>query len=60
VTVLSGWMSRVRKHGLAIAVSAAAWGLLITAFGLAPDIGGSFDMTVAAFCLNHLTNYARE
>ena len=38
VTVVSGWMGRVRRHGLAIAASAAAWGLLITGFGLAPDI----------------------
>ncbi len=45
VTVLSGWMSRVRRHGVAIAASAAAWGLLIAGFGLAPDIG------VALACL---------
>ncbi len=38
ITVVSGWMGRVRRHGLAIAVSAAVWGLLITAFGLAPDL----------------------
>jgi len=38
VTLVSGWMGRVRRHGLAIALSAAIWGLLITGFGLAPDI----------------------
>ena len=38
VTVVSGWMGRVRRHGLAIAISAAVWGLLITGFGLAPDL----------------------
>jgi MFS family permease len=38
VTVTSGWMGQVRRHGLAIAISAAVWGLLIAAFGLAPDI----------------------
>jgi MFS family permease len=38
VTLVSGWMGRVRRHGLAIAISAAVWGLLITGFGLAPDI----------------------
>jgi len=36
VTVVSGWMGRVRRHGLAIAVSAAVWGLLITAFAWPP------------------------
>ena len=45
VTVSSGWMGRVRRHGAAIAVAAAAWGLLITGFGLAPDIA------VALACL---------
>jgi MFS family permease len=58
VTVVSGWMGRVRRHGLAIAVSAAVWGLLITAFGLAPDIAvalgclvlaGAADMTSGIF-----------
>jgi MFS family permease len=32
--VLSGWMSRVRRHGLAIALAAAGWGLAIAGFGL--------------------------
>ncbi|HWG00264.1 MAG TPA: MFS transporter [Trebonia sp.] len=38
LSVTSGWMNRVRRHGLAIAVSAAVWGAGIAAFGLAPDI----------------------
>jgi MFS family permease len=58
ITVVSGWMGRVRRHGLAIAASAAVWGLLITAFGLAPDIAvalgclvlaGAADMTSGIF-----------
>ena len=58
ITVVSGWMGRVRRHGLAIAVSAAVWGLLITAFGLAPDLAvalgclvlsGAADMTSGIF-----------
>jgi MFS family permease len=48
VTVLSGWMSRVRRHGLAIAISAAAWGLLITGFGLAPDLAVALSCLVLA------------
>ena len=48
VTMVSGWMSRVRRHGLAIAVSAAAWGLLITGFGLAPGIGVALACLVLA------------
>jgi MFS family permease len=48
ITVVSGWMGRVRRHGLAIAVSAAVWGLLITAFGLAPDIAVALGCLVLA------------
>jgi MFS family permease len=36
--VLSGWMSRVRRHGLAIALAAAGWGLAIAGFGLSPSV----------------------
>lgn len=38
LSAMSGWMSRVRRHGLAIAISAALWGAGIAAFGLSPDI----------------------
>jgi MFS family permease len=38
VSATSGWMSRVRRHGLAIALSAAIWGASIAAFGLSPDV----------------------
>jgi len=48
VTMVSGWMSQVRRHGLAIAVAAATWGLLITGFGLAPDIGVALACLVLA------------
>jgi MFS family permease len=48
ITVVSGWMGRVRRHGLAIAISAAAWGLLITGFGLAPDIWAALGFLVLA------------
>jgi MFS family permease len=39
VSVTSGWMGRIRRHGVAIAISAACWGLALAAFGLSPDIG---------------------
>ena len=41
-------MGRVRRHGVAIAVSAATWGLLITGFGLAPDIWAALGFLVLA------------
>ncbi|GAC1572930.1 MAG: MFS transporter [Candidatus Dormibacteria bacterium] len=37
-TVTSGWTRSVRHHGRAIACAAAAWGLAIVAFGLAPAL----------------------
>lgn len=45
ISALSGWAGRVRRHGVAIAVAAAAWGAAIVGFGLAPDVG------VALACL---------
>ena len=33
--VLSGWVSRVERHGLAVIVSILVWGLAITGFGIA-------------------------
>jgi hypothetical protein len=38
VSATSGWMNRVRRHGLAIALAAASWGLAMTGLGLSPDI----------------------
>ena len=48
ITVVSGWMGRVRRHGVAIAVSAATWGVMITGFGLAPDIWAALGFLVLA------------
>jgi MFS family permease len=48
VTVVSGWMGRVRRHGLAIALSAAGWGLAMTGFGLSPDLYLALGFLVAA------------
>jgi MFS family permease len=38
VSATSGWMPRVRRHGLAIAFAAAGWGAAMTLVGLAPDV----------------------
>ena len=35
-TVTSGWTGRVHRHGRAITVAAALWGLAIVGFGVAP------------------------
>ena len=38
VSATSGWMPRVRRHGLAIAFAAAGWGAAMAVVGLAPDV----------------------
>jgi MFS family permease len=38
VSATSGWMPRVRRHGLAIAVAAAGWGAAMGLVGLAPSV----------------------
>ena len=60
ITVISGWMGRVRRHGLAIAVSAAVWGLLITAFGLAPDIAVALGCLVLAGAADMVSGIFRD
>jgi MFS family permease len=38
VSATSGWMNQIRRHGLAIAISAALWGAAMAGFGLSPDV----------------------
>jgi len=37
-TLTSGWTNRVRRHGLAVILSAAGWGVAVAGFGLAPGL----------------------
>jgi MFS family permease len=37
-TVTSGWTGRIHRHGRAITIAAALWGLAIVGFGLAPEL----------------------
>ena len=47
-TVTSGWITRVHRHGLAIAAAASGWGLAIIVFGLASDLWLAFVALVVA------------
>ena len=38
-TATSGWTARVHRHGMAVVWAAAGWGVAVTAFGLAPNLG---------------------
>jgi MFS family permease len=48
LTLVSGWMDRIRRHGLAIALAGLVWGLAIAAFGLSPDVYLALACLVAA------------
>jgi len=56
----SGWAGRVRRHGRAIALAAAGWGLAITGFGLAPDIAVALALLVLAGGADMLSGIFRE
>jgi MFS family permease len=60
VTAMSGWMGRVRRHGLAIALAAAGWGLAITAFGLSPDLYLAIACLVAAGVADMISGIFRD
>jgi hypothetical protein len=60
ITVSSGWMARVRRHGLAIALAACAWGLAIVAFGLAPDIAVALVTLVLAGAADMVSGIFRD
>jgi MFS family permease len=60
ITVASGWMGRVRRHGVAIAASAAAWGVLITGFGLAPGIWAALGFLVLAGAADMVSGIFRD
>jgi MFS family permease len=55
----SGWTGRVHRHGRAITLAAAAWGLAITGFGLAPDIGAALALLVVAGAADMLSGIFR-
>ncbi|MBO0681847.1 MAG: MFS transporter [Candidatus Dormibacteraeota bacterium] len=48
VSVTSGWLGRIRRYGLGIAIAAAVWSAAIAALGLAPDIVVALLLLVVA------------
>ncbi|HEY3594863.1 MAG TPA: hypothetical protein VGL13_13360, partial [Polyangiaceae bacterium] len=58
MTLLSGWTSRVRRHGAAVVAAAAVWGVAVIGLGFAPGlplamacliIAGAADMVSGIF-----------
>ena len=60
VTVVSGWMGRIRRHGLAIALSAAGWGLAMAGFGLSPDLYVALACLIAAGAADMMSGIFRD
>lgn len=38
LSLTSGWASRIRRHGMAVAVAASLWGIAIVGFGLSTNL----------------------
>jgi MFS family permease len=60
MSVTSGWMGQVRRHGLAIAISAALWGAAMAGFGLSPDIYVALAFLVAAGAADESSGIFRD
>jgi predicted MFS family arabinose efflux permease len=46
--ILTGWVSRVSRQGLAVLVAVAIWGAAITAFGFAPWLAAALPLLAVA------------
>src|SRR5690348_12814766 len=60
VTVVSGWLSHVRRPGLAVAPAAASSALLLTVFGLAPDIRAALACMALAGAADMISGIFRD
>ena len=58
-SVLSGWMTRVRRQGLVIAVAAALWGAAIAAFGFATSLWIALLLLAAAGAADNVSAVLR-
>jgi MFS family permease len=56
----SAWTGRVQRHGRGIALAAGGWGLAITGFGLAPDVGIAVACLVLAGGADMLSGIFRD
>jgi MFS family permease len=59
-TAMSGWMSRVRRHGLAIALAAGGWGLAIAAFGLSRNLYLAIGCLIVAGVADMISGIFRD
>lgn len=58
-SVLSGWMTHVRRQGLVVAVAAALWGVAIAAFGFADSLWLALLLLAAAGAADNVSAVMR-
>lgn len=59
VTLTSGWVDKVNRHGLAVALSVMVWGFAIIGFGFATRLGVALVCLVAAFAADMVSGMFR-
>jgi MFS family permease len=59
-SLLSGWMTRVRRQGLGVCLAAAGWGVAIAAFGFATALPLALVMLAAAGAADFISAVLRS
>lgn len=59
-SLLSGWMTHVRRQGLVVAIAAALWGVAITAFGFAGSLWLALLLLAAAGAADNVSAVMRQ
>ena len=59
-SLLSGWIARVRRQGLYVAVAASCWGLAIAAFGFAESLWVALLLLAAAGAADNVSAVLRS
>ncbi len=58
--VTTGWVSRVRRQGLAVIVAVVTWGVAITCFGLVSWLPGALALLAVAGCADVISAVFRN
>src|SRR5262249_1884590 len=59
VTLTSGWVEKVNRHGLAVTLSVVVWGLAIIGFGFATNLWLALICLVVAFAADMVSGLFR-
>jgi MFS family permease len=59
-SLVSGWMTRVRRQGLGVLVAAGFWGVAVTFFGLATSVWLALAMLAAAGAADYVSAVLRS